>query len=468
MSTPNTSHGHAAVLRYIECARRVFFIGVGGVSMCALAELTASIGKETAGYDRTLSPVTDRLEALGVALVSDEGVHVREGDAVVYTVAISEENPDYKEAKRLGLPLISRADYLGAVMCRYGCRIGVSGMHGKSTTTAMLASVCEAAGVDPTVFAGAAIPAYGSTCKLGGEGYFVFEACEYMDSFLNFNPSCAIILNIEADHLDYFTSMDHIRTSFGQFLARTAGAENAMAVLNGDDPEVALASSAYSGKKITFGFTDGVDYQARNLALSVGGTSFDVYRAGEFLVHVALRGVGKHLAVDALAALAAACENGIAPESAAEGLALYQGAERRMEKKGILPSGAEVYEDYAHHPTEIRAALSAARHMGYDRVVCVFQSHTYSRTASLYREFVSAFGDADALYFLPIYAAREVNSYGLDEAKFACDAGAELLPDFKTAAARIVSEAKKGDMVILMGAGDIHQVSKLLNCYFTL
>jgi UDP-N-acetylmuramate--alanine ligase len=241
-----------------------------------------------------------------------------------------------------------------------------------------------------------------------------------------------------------------------------------MAILNGDDPEVALAAVDYKGKKITFGFSDGVDYRADGLSVSAEGTSFDVFCRGEFLVHVALSGVGKHLAFDALAALAAACENGILPEDAARGLALYGGAERRMEKKGTLPSGAVVFEDYAHHPTEIRAALSAARHMGYRRIVCVFQSHTYSRTATLYGDFVSAFGESDVLYFLPVYAARETNVYGLDEEVFARDAGAELLPSFEDAAARIVSEAQDGDLILLMGAGDIHQVSKLLNCYFTL
>ncbi|MBO5110395.1 MAG: UDP-N-acetylmuramate--L-alanine ligase [Clostridia bacterium] len=468
MSTPNTNHGAEAVLRYVDQARRVFFLGIGGVSMCSLAELTKKIGKETAGYDRTLTPVTRRLADMGISIVSDEGVHVRAGDAVVYTVAISPEHPDYVAAQEMNLPLISRADYLGAVMCRYGCRMGVSGMHGKSTTTAMLAAICEAAGVNPTVFAGAAIPAYGSTCKLGGEDYFVFEACEYMDSFLSFNPTCAIVLNVEADHLDYFTSMEHIRTSFGRFLGRTGAAENAMAIVNGDDKETMTAAQAYGGKKITFGLSAGVDYRAENVSASATGTSFDVRRHGELLAHVTLRSVGVHFVSDALAAFAAACENGISPTAAAEGLAAYEGAQRRMEKKGTLSCGADVYEDYAHHPTEIRASLAAARLMGYGRILCAFQSHTYSRTALLYDDFITAFGETDVLWFAPIYAAREENVYGLDEAKFARDAGAVALPSFDAVAECIRAEAKAGDMVILMGAGDINQVTKLLNCYFTL
>jgi len=465
MSTPNTNYGAEAVLRYVAEAERVFFLGVGGVSMCALAELTVKSGKPTAGYDRTMTPVTDRLAALGVDICSDGGVHVRQGDAVVYTVAISKEHPDYRRAKELGLPLISRADYLGAVMSRYGCRIGISGMHGKSTTTAMLAAICEAAAVEPTVFAGAAIPAYGSTCKLGAEDYFIFEACEYMDSFLSFCPTCAVVLNVEADHLDYFESMDHIRRSFGRFLSRTDGAENAMAVLNGDDEETMRAAEGYGGKRVTFGFGEGVDYRAVNLKISAEGTAFDVYRGGELLVRVRLGGVGAHLAADALAALCAACENGVSPEAAAEGLARYEGAARRMEKKGSLPCGADVYEDYAHHPTEIRAALSAAAQMGYERILCVFQSHTYSRTAALYGDFVRAFSQADVLLFTPIYAAREENVYGLDEAAFARDAGAELTAGFADAASRIRAIARPGDLILVMGAGDVYHVSNMIvNC----
>lgn len=468
MATPNTHYGPEAVLRRIREAERVFFLGVGGVSMCALAELTVRSGKPTAGYDRTLTPVTERLSAMGVAIYSDGAVHVRPGDAVIYTVAIPAENPDYAEALRLGLPLISRADYLGAVMCRYGCRVGISGMHGKSTTTAMLASVCEAAGVDPTVFAGAAIPAYGSTCKLGGQDWFVFEACEYMDSFLDFNPTCAVVLNVEADHLDYFASMEHIRTSFGRFLARTDGAANGMAVINGDDPETVAASAAYGGKKITFGLGEGVDYRACNVRLSAEGTSFDVYRWGALFTSVTLPAVGMHLVMDALAALAAACENGISPAAAAKGLSAYGGAARRMEKMGTLLSGASVYEDYAHHPTEIRAALEAASHMGYSRILCAFQSHTYSRTAALYEDFIHAFKGADRLYFLPIYAAREENVYGLDEEAFARDAGAVYLPTFEAAAGELLRESRSGDLILIMGAGDVYQITKLLNCHFTL
>lgn len=463
MATPNTHYGAEAVLSYIDSAERVFFLGIGGVSMCSLSEITHRSGKDTAGYDRTPSPLTARLSEMGISISYEEGVHVRPGDAVVYTVAIAAENPDYREALRLGLPLISRADYLGAVMSRYRRRIGVSGMHGKSTTTAMLASVCDGAEVDPTVFAGSAIRRYGSPCKIGGDEYFVFEACEYMDSFLDFYPTTAVVLNIEPDHLDYFSSLEQIRSSFAAFLARTELSDSPLAVLNADDEDVTAAAASYKGRKVTFGMREEADYRATAIRLTAQGTDFDVHLRGAFLCHVHLGVVGEHFVCDALAALTAACENGIAPEAAVKGLALYEGADRRMERKGELPSGAHLYEDYAHHPTEIRASLAAARKMGYRRILCAFQSHTYSRTATLYGDFITAFADADILLFAPVYAARETNVYGLDEEKFARDAGAELCPSFEAVAERLRELSEAGDMVILMGAGDINQVTKLLN-----
>ena len=464
MSVENTHVGAALIAERLKTCRSIFFIGIGGISMSALAELSASNGFLVGGSDRTETEVTRRLCERGIRVYyGHDAAHVADYDAVIYTVAIDAKNPEYLEAQRRGLPLFSRADYLGYLMMSFRTRVGVAGMHGKSTCTAMCTSIFLAAG-DPTVLCGAALPALGdSPCRIGeGREHIVFEACEYMDSFLDFNPTLAVVLNMGMDHVDYFHSMEQIRASFLAFAERTG--EGGALLYNADDAESKKAFSAFRGEKITFGLDAAADFYAENVSLGGGETAFDFCRAGKVLCRIALRASGRHNLYNALAAASAAILCGIAPETIARGLAEFCGASRRMEHKGTLPCGAVVYDDYGHHPDEIKATLAGARELGFKRVLCAYQPHTYSRTAGLLEEFSSAFAAADYTFFADIYAAREENLWGVTSQTLALRIGerATYCGDFQSVAMAIQDEARDGDLVIVMGAGDIYRLFDLL------
>ena len=463
MSIENTHFGAKEIARMLAGCKSIYFIGIGGISMAALAQLSHARGFEVGGSDRTMTALTDALEKDGIRVFcGHRAEQVAKYDAVVYTVAIGENNPEYMEAHRLGKPLLSRADYLGYLMTGFCERIGISGMHGKSTCTAMCAEILLAA-ADPTVLCGAQLPALGdSPCRIGeARDHFLFEACEYMDSFLDFNPTLAVILNVGMDHVDYFHSIEQIRTSFLRFAERTKGGDRAGRVLyNADDAETRCAIASYDGEKIGFGIACAAEFGARMIEESKGSISFDFYRREEKLCRVTLRATGRHNVYNALAAASAATLCGFTPAQIATGLANYRGAHRRMEYKGRLPSGAVVYDDYGHHPDEIRATLAGARSMGYERILCAYQPHTYSRTAGLLEEFSTAFGDADCVYFADIYAAREQNVFGVTSQTLAERVGdkARYSGTLKTLAQMLARDAEDGDLVIVMGAGDIYQV----------
>ncbi len=466
MSIENTHYGAEAIsVRLADC-RRFFFIGIGGISMSALARLTAQKGYAAGGSDRTRSAITDALEREGIEIFfGHDAANLRGYDAVIYTVAIGEDNPEYREALRLGLPLYSRADYLGYVMFEFDTRIGISGMHGKSTCTAMCASILTHAG-DSTVLCGAEMPFLGnSACHIGTtRSRFLFEACEYMDSFLDFNPTLAVVLNIGLDHVDYFHSMEQIRTSFLHFAERTG--EGGCVLYNADDEETATALAPFAGKRLNFGLeTSTADFCARAITVEEGRTSFDFFAHGNFVCRISISVFGTHNVYNALAAAAAALIVGASPDDIVQGLAAFTGAHRRMERKGVLPSGAVVFDDYGHHPDEIRATLAGARQMGFGRVLCAYQPHTYSRTAGLLQEFTNAFGDADRVFFADVYAAREQNIYGVTSQTLSDRIGSRALycGSFAAVADAIRREARAGDLVIVMGAGDIFHVFDLLD-----
>ncbi|MBR3895387.1 MAG: UDP-N-acetylmuramate--L-alanine ligase [Clostridia bacterium] len=464
MSVENTHHGAAAIAALLSRCRSIFFIGIGGISMSALAELSASNGFAVGGSDKTETELTQRLCARGIKVFyGHEAAHVDDYDAVVYTVAIDAKNPEYLAAKQAGKPLLSRADYLGYLMTGFSSRVGVAGMHGKSTCTAMCTSIFLAAG-DPTVLCGAALPALGnSPCRIGeGREHLVFEACEYMDSFLDFNPTLAVVLNIGMDHVDYFHSMEQIHASFLAYAERTG--EGGKLLYNADDVESVNAFLPFRGSKISFGLENDADFTAKNAVSAGGVTAFDFCHKEKKLCRISLRAIGKHNLYNALAAASAATLCKISPEIIAKGLSEFRGASRRMEYKGTLPSGATVYDDYGHHPDEIRATLSGARELGFSRVLCAYQPHTYSRTAGLFDEFSAAFADVDRVFFADIYAAREENLWGVTSKALADRIGEKALAcgSFSAVAEAIQQEAKKDDLVIVMGAGDIYHVFDLL------
>ncbi len=463
MALENTHYGYARIERLMQGCRSVFFIGIGGISMSSLAEMTRRAGYLVGGSDRSENAQTLSLKRQGIPVFSSHAAeNVADYDAVVYTVAIGSDNPELLAAATAGKPIFSRADYLGYLMMAYKTRIGVSGMHGKSTCTAMCAQIfLEAA--DPTVLCGAQLQALGnSTFCMGREReHMIFEACEYMDSFLDFNPTLAIILNVGLDHVDYFENMEQIRASFLHFAERVG--KGGTVLYNADDKETQAALVGFAGKRVTFGLDASADFTARALSYHNAMTEFDFYRGEELICHIRLRAYGRHNIYNALAAASAAMLCGISPAQIATALSVFEGARRRMEYKGTL-SGAAVYDDYAHHPDEIRATLSGALDMGYDRVLCAYQPHTYSRTAGLFEEFSAAFGACDRVYFADIYAAREQNIFGVSSEQLAEKIGerAEYCGSLSAVADAIRRDARPGDLVIIMGAGDIYKVFGLL------
>ncbi len=460
MLTENTHYGAEGVRQIMENCRGVFFIGIGGINMSSLAHLTHDAGYFVAGSDRTRSALCERLEGEGIRITYEHKAENIEGcDVIVYTVAIPDDNPEYAAARERGLPCISRADYMGYLMTIYRRRIGISGMHGKSTCTSMCASVFIDAGLDPTVLSGAELAKMGGAWRVGSRDSMIFEACEYRDSFLNFYPTIAVLLNIEPDHLDYFSGIDHIKDSFVAF-ARRDGCQ--CVVANADDENVREVIERAGVPAVTFSLhSPNADYRATNIVAEGGKYSFDVLKHGEFMCRVHLSIPGLHSISNALACLAVSDLCGVPTEDICRGLGYFTGAARRMEYKGRL-NGARVYDDYAHHPTEIRASLEALASMTAEdedrgELICVFQSHTYNRTAALFDEFATAFENADRVIVADIYAARVGNDYGVSATSLARAIGmrAEYLGDMQNIAEYLKENVREGDTLVIMGAGDI-------------
>lgn len=456
MMTENTHFGTNYIDKVMKNAKSVFFIGVGGINMSSLAHLTHIKGYRTGGSDRTKGTLTEKLAAEGLDIRYSHAAENIEGyDVVVYTVAITTDNPEYAAATEKGIPCFSRADYMGYLMSDFPRRIGISGMHGKSTCTSISAQIFMDADGDPTVLSGAVLPSMGGAYRIGGRDNFIFEACEYKDSFLDFNPNIAVILNIEPDHLDYFSGIEQILDSFEAYAKKTD-----ILIANADDEKVGEVCRRAAGREIiTFAVENDADYRAENITLSSGFPTFDVIERGKFLFRAELSVFGRHNVYNALAAVAAARLCGLDPEGIARGLKNYRGAARRMQYMGRL-NGARLFSDYAHHPTELRATLEGLREAAEGRVVAVFQPHTYSRTATLFDEFAHSFGASDEVIITDIYAARETNTYGVSEGALASAIGEKALyiKGFEAVAEHLAKTVTESDTVILLGAGDVEKV----------
>lgn len=465
MALENTHYGAAEIAKMLEGAKKLFFAGIGGVSMCSLARISHLRGYEVSGYDRSSSAITAALEQMGIdVFYENDASHIDGCSMLIYTVAIPADTPEYAEALRRGIPCVSRADYLGYIMSGYKSRIGLSGMHGKTTTTSMTAKIFNDAGLDPTASCGGVMKDVGSEYRIGGEDYFVFEACEYMDSFLDFYPTVAVVLNIEMDHVDYFHSMEQIRDSYAAFMAKTG--EDGIAIVNICDEEVMKASESYKGRLVTFGVeAENADYCAANVSYHRGCAEYDFVVNGETLTRIKLNVPGAHCVCDSLAAGAAAHLEGVSPEVIRDSLATFAGAGRRMDPMGEAKCGGAIYSDYAHHPTEIATTLDAASQMSFDHVYCVFQPHTYSRTAELFDDFARSLANRGIteIILAPIYSARETNTYNISSEDL-CRAINELgapcryIEAFEDIAEYLNSVAGEGDMLLITGAGDITKV----------
>ncbi len=447
-------------------AKKLFFVGIGGISMSSLALVCREYGYTVEGSDRAYSALTDRLEGEGIPVTHWHRADNIEGaDAVIYTGAVDFNNPELKAATKKGIPVIYRADLLGYIMKDYTHRIGVSGMHGKSTCTSMIAHLFIAAGKNPTVLSGAETKEMNGAYQLGGKEYFIFEACEYKDSFLYFYPTMPVVLDIDLDHTDYFTGgLEQIKRSFLNYsqLPFTYDCELPCGVMCVDDEDI-LAIVPGLPRCATFGIREeSADYRAHNVTEAKGRYSFDVYKKGSFFVHVDLPVVGYHNIYNALAALVVADLLGLTAEEIVSGLASFEGLYRRFDYKGQV-NGANVYIDYAHHPRELRATLEGAKKMTEGRLLCFFEPHTYSRTAAFFDEFTKSFDEADQVYYLDIYAAREVNELRISSSQLAeATPRGAYLPTYNDAVRLIRETAKEGDTVLILGAGTIDRVAKML------
>lgn len=437
-----------------EC--HVHLVGIGGVSMRPLGLVLKGMGVHVTGSDMSASVSTQELERQGIPVaIGHQAVNVQGADCIIRTAAAHNDNPEIAAARAAGIPVFERAQAWGEIMKSYKNAICISGTHGKTTTTAMMTHILMEADMDPTVMIGGYLPLLHAGHRVGHGDTIVVESCEYCDSFLNFFPTLAVVLNVEADHLDYFKDLEDIQKSFHEFASlATFGV-----IANGDDPHTVAAMEGIS--YVSFGLQEGNQIRAANM--HPNWQHFDVICQGEFYCHLDMGVMGKHNAMNALAAAAAAWMMGIPGEAVAEGLKSFHGAGRRMEFKGTF-QGADVYDDYAHHPDEVSATISAVRaSMPGRRLVLAFQPHTYTRTQALFADFVRELKKPDVLVLAEIYAARERNTTGISSMDLVREIpGAvycETLPEVTDHLRQII---QPGDVVLTMGAGDIFRAGEAL------
>ena len=448
--------------------RNVYFIGIGGVSMSGLAQILFKEGLNVSGSDMKESDATKKLKSLGINVnTGHKAENITDRiDLVVYTAAVKSDNPELIRAQEMGILCVERAVLLGNIMDNYDKSIAVAGTHGKTTTSSMLSEIMLQAGKNPTITIGGNLSTIHGNINVGSNEYFVAEACEYHDSFLQFFPYTAVILNVEAEHPDYFKDINHIRNSFHTFASNVP--ENGYVVINSADSGRDIITQNLNSHVVTFGLDKNIsDWYPENISNSPEGrASFDVYNKGEFKGRIELNVPGDHNILNALAACAASVSTGVDMESIISGLKNYTGVDRRFQYKGSF-NGITVIDDYAHHPSEVKATLAAAKNVKHNRIWCLFQPHTYSRAKTLLADFGKAFSNADKVVLADIYAAREKDT-GIISARDVADEinknskNAIYAGSFDKIEEIVRSEAAEGDLIITMGAGDIYKVGESL------
>lgn len=444
--------------------KKIHFIGIGGISMSGLAEILLKNNYKVSGSDMQLSPTTNRLKEKGAQIyIGHNGLNIQDVDLVVYTAAISPDNPEYIRAKELNLPLIDRAEFLGQIMKGHKYNVAVAGTHGKTTTTSMISHIVLKEDLDPTILVGGQLDAIGGNVLAGNSDYFITEACEYKASFLRFFPYIGIILNIDADHLDYYKDLNHIKDTFKKFINIIP--KEGYLIANIDDENVKEIIDIHDCNVITYGLNEGI-LQAKNISYNtLGCASFDVYKHENKLFSINLNVPGEHNVLNALGSIGAALSLNISENSIVEGLASFKGTHRRFELKGTK-DGVTVIDDYAHHPTEIKATLNASKNYPHNKIYCVFQPHTYTRTLSLFEDFADSFYDVDALILADIYAAREKDT-GVISSTILGDRIREKgvscvnLPNFDEITVYLKDHLKEGDMLLTVGAGDVFKIGEM-------
>ncbi len=439
----------------------VHFVGIGGISMSGIAKVLLNRGVKVSGSDSGEGKTIDELKNLGAIVYKGHSEkNISNQDLVVYTAAVKQDNPELVAAKEKGIEIVDRATILGWIMKDYKNAVSVAGTHGKTTTTSMLACIFMKAMLDPTVMVGGELDLIGGNFRMGKSDYFITESCEYCRSFLKFFPKIAVILNVDVDHLDYYKDLEDIISAFTDFANLVP--KDGVVVVPYESENAMRCVENVSGKVFTFGMKKG-DFVAESVTYSESGyASFDVYKGNEFLVSVNLSVPGEHNVLNALASVAVAYAMGIDMEYVKEGLLAFVGTHRRFEKKGFV-NGALVVDDYSHHPTEIKAMLFAASKTSHKKLWCIFQPHTYTRTYTLFDDFVNAFSEVENLIITDIYAAREKDT-GLVSAKQLADKipNALYIKDFDDIEKYIRENASENDLVITVGAGNIVDVANRL------
>ena len=444
---------------YLVPGRRAHLVGIGGVSMCPLAEVLLGKGLQVQGSDMNESETVKRLRSLGIPVaVGHNADNLGDCDLVIRTAAVHDGNPEIAGAIARGIPVYERAQAWGAIMRHYPNALCVAGTHGKTTTTSMCTHIFMAAEADPTVMIGGTLPMLHSGYRVGRGDTIILESCEYCNSFLSFYPTVAVILNVEADHLDFFKDLEDIKRSFRRFaeLVPSTGS----VIVNADNE--GARSVAQGLDAFTFGLEPGAACTAVSLREEKGRPVFDIHVHGQFYAHAELKVYGRHNVSNALAAASAAYVLGLPGEAVEQGLGSFTGAGRRFEYKGSF-NGAEIYDDYAHHPDELHALLTTARGLGYRRLIVAFQPHTYSRTSKLFDRFVEELKLPDAAILAEIFAARETNTQGISSADLCRNIpGAVYCSTLDKVTEQLRKTAQPGDLILTVGAGDIYRAGERL------
>lgn len=446
----------------------VHFIGIGGISMSGLAEILIKEGFKVTGSDMKASEITNQLSDMGALInIGQRAGNITDDiDLVIYTAAIHEDNEEFAAANEKNIPMLTRAQLLGQIMSNYQYSVAVSGTHGKTTTTSMLSYILLEGDLDPTISVGGMIDAIGGNIRVGSSEYFVTEACEYTNSFHAFNPQISIILNVDADHLDFFSGIEEIAESFHTFATKTP--DSGLVVVNGDMAYYETVTKGLTCRIVTFGEKETNKYSATNIRFdSFGHPTYTLMIDGQEITDITLNVFGIHNVYNSLSAIAVALELGISMEAIKTGLLACKGADRRFQYKGTILNNVKVMDDYAHHPTEIAATLAAARNTDYNELWCIFQPHTYTRTYALLDDFANALKVCDHVIVADIYAAREkdnglVSSRDLADKIASFGTDAFYLPTFDDIENYILKNCKKNDLLITMGAGNVDSIGNEL------
>ena len=447
---------------YLSPGRKGHLIGIGGVSMSSLAEVLAGMGLSITGSDMNDGSNVEGLRRKGIEVfIGHRASNITEDvEFVVRTAAVHDDNPEIIEARSRGIPVFERTQAWGAISKDYANALCICGTHGKTTTTSMCTHIMMAADKDPTVMIGGTLPLLKAGHRVGHGSTIIMEACEYYNSFLSFHPTVAVVLNVEADHLDFFKDLDDVKHSFRLFASRVPA--DGYVIANLDDKNTMDVVAGLDCHVITFGLNEKADVTAANIEFIGANSHFDILYKGKHFTDVTLHVPGIHNVKNALAATAACISLGVRPNAVKYGLAGFNGAGRRFEFKGKF-NGADIYDDYAHHPGELKVLLDAVELLNYKRTVLVFQPHTYSRTAALFDDFVEQLRRPDVVYLAEIYAAREKNTIGISSNDLAKQIdGAIFCPTFETLEDALRATAHPGDIVLTVGAGDVFKIGEHL------